>query len=669
MDAFNPGFKNPAEIEALVENAVTARVNAIFMQARRRGDVYYVKSVEPPAQDPNYNPNFDALDYLIQRAHAHGIEVHAWFVITRLWTAPAPPVNPRHLWHRHGPGAQGDDNWMSISSAGQVGNSLDVGHPAAAQYLADLVVNVARDYPEIDGLHLDYIRYPEDADYGWNPKAIERFQRLENRTGQPARNDPRWSDFRRRQVTQLVRQIYLRATEIQPRIKISAAVITWGNGPTGADLDASYRSLDAYARVFQDWRGWLEEGILDIAMPMNYFAEARNAAFLDRWMTYAKDRQYGRAVMIGLGNYLNPIPDTLAQLQRVFLPTPLGNLPIGVSFYSYATTNSESTLRNPDFYRALGAYFASAAQPPELPWKSRPTKGHLYGWLRVEGGPEWLKDEATAIVESDTGTDVIRRLTTDGNGFFGTVDLPPDRYRVRLERAGLELFRTAPKEVPAGRVVPFEIFMRAEDFEQAMPVVERASASVAAPGDVLAIEGRAFSTAYGAAMQVPLPVELHHMQLTVNGEPAPLFEVRPDRIQFQIPYREASQWRLVVKHQGLESKPFELPAVAARPVILGVQNNLRGFLEIYATGLGLVDPPVVWGGGSPGFEPLPRLTLPCRVLLRTDQQTLEIEPSFAGLAPHYPGYYQVNTPVPEVRILGIRLRVGVFESAEYRLDP
>ncbi|MBL8231136.1 MAG: family 10 glycosylhydrolase [Bryobacterales bacterium] len=669
VDAFNPGFKNPSEVEALVENAVTAKANAIFMQARRRGDVYFLKSVEPPAQDSTYNPNFDALQYLIERAHARGIEVHAWFVVTRLWTSPAPPTDPRHIWHSHGPNAQGDDNWMSVSSAGQMGNSIDLGHPAASQHIADLVVNVARDYPGIDGLHLDYIRYPEDADYGWNAKAIERFQRLENRTGTPARTDARWSDFRRRQVTQLVRQIYLRATEIKPTVKITAAVITWGSGPSGANLDASYRNLDAYSRVFQDWRGWLEEGILDIAMPMNYFVEARNAAFLDRWMAFAKDRQYGRAVMIGLGNYLNPIPDTLAQLQRVFSPTQAGSLPIGVSLYSYATTNSESTLRNPEFYRTVGEYFANESKAPDLPWKSTPTKGHLYGWLRVDGGPEWLKDGATAIVESDTGAETSRTLSTDSNGFFGTVDLPPDRYRVRIERGGVELWRTVAKDVAAGAVVPFEIFLKAEDFDRAMPVIQRASASHGAPGDIVSLEGKSFAATYGAAAQVPLPVELSSLQVAVNGEPAPLFEVKQDRIELQLPYRQAPQWTIVVKHRGLESKPFDLPAVVARPVILGVRTAAPGILEIHATGLGMVEPPVVWGGGSPGVEPMPRLTETCRVTVRTGQGTLELEPSFAGLAPYYPGRYQVNVAVPGDRVLGVRLRVGSNESAEFVPNP
>lgn len=477
VDAFNRGFKSPAEIEELLDNAVTARANAIFMQVRRRGDVYYLRSEEPPAQDATYSPNFDALDYMLHRAHDRGLEVHAWFVMTRLWTSSTPPADPRHLWHAHGPGAQGDAMWMTVSATGQVGNSLDPGHPEAAKYLSDLVVNAVRDYPELDGIHLDYIRYPEDADYGWNPTAVARFQRLENRTEIPARTDPLWAEFRRRQVTALVRQIYLRACAIKPAIKVSAALISWGSGPTGEDADAAYRRLDAYARVFQDWRAWLEEGILDLGIPMNYFAEARNAAFLDRWLEFEKDRQFGRGILIGLAPYLNPLADTLAQIGRALAPSRNGNRPLGVSLYSYASTNLNNTEPRENLYRALGEFFAERADPPVLSWKADPQTGHLYGRLQVDGGPQWLHDGVTVVVESDETGERVRTLTTDGTGFFGAVDLPPGRYFLRLLQNGNEVFRTHAQELGKGQYVPFEIFLKAEDFPS--PVQAAAGASAA----------------------------------------------------------------------------------------------------------------------------------------------------------------------------------------------
>ena len=87
--------------------------------------------------------------------------------------------------------------WMTLTAGGKVSSSVDPGHPGVVRYLADVVLDPVRNY-DLDGIHLDYIRYPEDDDYGYNPKAVERFQRLQSST---------FAQFRRDQVTALVRQI------------------------------------------------------------------------------------------------------------------------------------------------------------------------------------------------------------------------------------------------------------------------------------------------------------------------------------------------------------------------------------------------------------------------------------------------------------------------------
>src|SRR5437588_11366332 len=84
-DAFHYGFKTPQQIDRMIDDAVAAKCNAIFAEVRRRGDSYYLNSLEPPADDPDYAPGFDALQYLIDHAHPRSIEVHPWFPITPLW--------------------------------------------------------------------------------------------------------------------------------------------------------------------------------------------------------------------------------------------------------------------------------------------------------------------------------------------------------------------------------------------------------------------------------------------------------------------------------------------------------------------------------------------------------------------------------------------------------
>lgn len=666
-DAFHSGFKNPADIDQMVENLAPAKANAVFVQVRRRGDSYYLRSLEPPAQDSTYAPGFDALEYLVQKARPRGIEVHAWFVVGPLWLASlGSPQDPRHAWHSHGPGASGDEMWMTVDSTGKkISNSLDLGHPDAARYLADVILEPARHY-ELDGIHLDYIRYPEDADYGWNPKAIERFQRLANRTGNPSPSDPAWAEFRRKQVTDLVRQIYLRAYAIRPSTKVSAALITWGNGPAS---DSEYLTKDAYRRVFQDWRNWMEEGILDLGIPMNYFREASYSAWLDRWLEYEKDRQFRRAMMPGLGIYLNSITDSISQARRVLAPSAAGNKAIGVNFYSYASTNTlvnnVPARPNQEFYRAAAELFGDSAVPPALSWKANPDRGHIYGWLEVDGGPAWLKDGATVWIESETGGRAVHAIT-DGTGFFGAVDLPPDRYRVRIERSGKEIHRATAQELQAGAAARFDIRLKAEEFAPVLPLIRGTAQGIAAPGDVVVLSGSALARESAQAPGVPLPQELAGVQVVVNGLAASLYSVSPERIVFQAPYERAESWSITVRHDGLESVPFLLGGVEASPVILAVRRAAGGYLEIYATGLGLTDPPATAGTGGAASEPYNLVVLPVSVRLRAAQGEFTLQPLYAGLAPSLPGCYQVNVRLPEGVAEGeVRFQVGPALSAGF----
>src|SRR3954471_24915724 len=81
-DAFHPGYKNAAQIDQMVEDVATAKGNVILMEVRNRGGSYFLKSMEPAAEDAEWSPSFDALQYLIEKAHASGIEVHAWYPVT-----------------------------------------------------------------------------------------------------------------------------------------------------------------------------------------------------------------------------------------------------------------------------------------------------------------------------------------------------------------------------------------------------------------------------------------------------------------------------------------------------------------------------------------------------------------------------------------------------------
>jgi uncharacterized lipoprotein YddW (UPF0748 family) len=546
VDTFNSALNNHDDIVAIVNNARMARANAIVAQVRRRGDSWYLDSLEPLPDFIPIAPGFDPLRDLITEAHAHGIEVHAFVIIGAIWNknptfAPTatlgPPTSPNHIFNLHGgydpitkQVIPGPNNWLTrtllpdgtggVTFQGhRIGSEfwIDPGHPDAAAYTVNAVMHLVRNY-DIDGLHLDRIRYPEivvsgqtpytGANIGYNETNVARFQRhhgIAAGSSPPPQNDPLWSQWRRDQVTNLVRRIYLNTIALKPRVKVSAALIAYGGRPT---TEGSWREAEPYWRVFQDWRAWIEEGILDIAMPMNYKRENASSGVrqFDRWSEWVKNHQYNRSALVGIGVYLNSIEGTLRQTRRALSPSTTGNRTLGTIFYSMASSNAaasanprsapagQNTLASPFTELASGLttgksidgsrlYENTATFPapifkqtvtiPTLPWKASPALGHLMGFAkRPDGTP--LDTAAVTIENLDNSSRY--KTATDGGGFFGGVDFTPGRYLVRAE-LGAEKLHSCIVSIIAGTVANADL-----QLEKIAPVTS-AAFSPAAPND------------------------------------------------------------------------------------------------------------------------------------------------------------------------------------------
>ncbi|MCS6920189.1 MAG: family 10 glycosylhydrolase, partial [Fimbriimonadales bacterium] len=305
VDGFNQGFHTPEQVDTLLQRVRAAKLNAVIVQMRKRGDAHYRSPLEPTATQQQ--EGFDALAYLIEKAHGETprIEVHVWVNSHPIWPGSGWPPDPKHILNRY-PEIQTED--YDGKRITEVGYGGDWGHPLYHEWFTKVVLDIVRRY-DIDGIHFDYIRYTGER-WGYNPVSIERFNRRYGRTGKPDPTDPLWKQWRRDQVTAVVRKIYAQATALKPNLKVSAALITWGDGPQNTD---DWVNRSAYRAVFQDWQGWLKEGILDMAIPMVYYNEAnpRYAEFYRRWATFLKDHQHGRIGVVGVGNYLNSVENTL----------------------------------------------------------------------------------------------------------------------------------------------------------------------------------------------------------------------------------------------------------------------------------------------------------------------------------------------------------------------
>jgi uncharacterized lipoprotein YddW (UPF0748 family) len=499
VDTFNTTLNNHADIVAVVNNAKATNANAIFAQVRRRGDAWYLNSLEPK---PDFIPiaeGFDPLADLIQTAHAEGMEVHAFVIMSAVWNKNpnfassatlGRPLNPNHVFNLHGgynPSTQriepGPNNWLTRTllpdnAANGIGFQghrfgsdfwIDFGHPDAAAYTVDVMMRLVNNY-DIDGLHLDRIRFPEltatgqtptnGTNIGYNTTSVERFNTRHNRTGIPPPSDNLWKQWRRDQVSNVVRRVYLNAIASKPQLKISGAFIAFGGGPV---TEAQWNSAEAYWRVYQDWRAWTEEGIIDLAIPMVYKREhtSAEATQFNSWLEWTRNHQYNRAGLIGVGNFLNSVEGSIRQVRRSMAPSPAtGNSAQGIVFFSMATSNVavspnpwaippgptparpfaefasgmvtgrsvNGLTRYEDQVANPAGVFSQPATIPVHPWKAAPTKGHIMGFARR--GDSSVLDTANVEIRN-IATEATRTGATDGGGFYGGVDLEPGSYIVK----------------------------------------------------------------------------------------------------------------------------------------------------------------------------------------------------------------------------------------------
>lgn len=417
VDTFHSALRTPTEVAQLVANARAANFNALFVEVRKRGDAYYDSRFEPKAADVS-PATFDPLAELLRLAQdtsgaKRRIEVHAWIVTYNIWNSRTVlPPQPTHPYRRH-------PDWLTQDNAGAqwdgANYAFDPAHPEVQDHTFNVALDLVTRYA-IDGLHFDYVRYA-GREWGYHPVAVDRFKRIYNRTATPGPENLLWKQFRRDQVTALVRRVYLAAAAVKPAVKISAATITFAPGITAT---AQWTGSAAYADVLQDWRAWMEEGILDLNVPMAYFRQPQNGADWSAWSTFAKNHRYRRHVALGVATYLNMPADSVRQIRSTRTAATQGPAH-GMVLYSYAAPAGDTTTRS-QFMAALTGglpgdtgpvLFSAPAEVPPMPWKSAPTNGLFLARL----------DGSDGVLVSLTGA-LNRTVRTDANGWFGAVEVP-----------------------------------------------------------------------------------------------------------------------------------------------------------------------------------------------------------------------------------------------------
>ena len=278
-------LKSKKSIDDMVNFAIEKNINHLFVQVRGRGDSFYESQFTSRSQILSEG-EFDPLAYLLDTANGKGINIHAWVNVYILWSSKSLPNDERHILHMQQQWLDTTEEWpvdvgkkldMVAVNNNNEGLFLSPNHPDVNGYLIKVFRELITNY-DIDGLHLDYIRYQE-AEYGRNPYAIARFKsesgndpgpwflEMERSTIASPRliaNMKRWNNFKRKAVTSLVKDTRALVNEVRPDCIISAAV--------------KPNLYIARERYFQEWNVWLAAGYLDWVVPMNYSSKKREFA-------------------------------------------------------------------------------------------------------------------------------------------------------------------------------------------------------------------------------------------------------------------------------------------------------------------------------------------------------------------------------------------------------
>lgn len=265
------------ELTDILDNLKRNNFNTVLFQVRARGEVFYDSKIEPMASvivPGGYGKQkFDPLAFAIEECHKRGLICHAWMVTY-------PLGGDRHV---RSLGAQSVVR-KNPSIAKKFKNEwfLDPGNPKTDDYLLAIVKEIVSNY-DVDGIHFDYIRYPDNKGVFPDDGMYRLYGKGKSR-----------EDWRRDNITRFVTKVYDWVKREKSWVQVSSS-------PLGR-----YRTLQgrgagwtAYETVYQDAGKWMKTGKHDALYPMMYYKDHLFYAFVDDWILNCNNR----IVVPGLGAY------------------------------------------------------------------------------------------------------------------------------------------------------------------------------------------------------------------------------------------------------------------------------------------------------------------------------------------------------------------------------
>ncbi len=441
---------DPAECKAKItrirESIAAANFNAVVFQIRGAADTLYPSKIEPwSGHLGGKDPGFDPVALAISEAHRLGLQFHAYInampmLEPRFESLPPPP---EHLFNRHGPNSA--DSWLCVDRDGKPTRReyywMSAGIPAVQAYVRSVIMDVVNRY-DVDGIHLDRIRYP-GPEYSYDAVSRQRFFSR----GNPDLLD--YADWQRLQVDKLVNDLAAEMRAVKPQVVFSCSA--WGIY-NRHNIDGYGTFSSGYHDYFQDTWAWCQQGGMDLLMPMIYWDMPDPKPNYDELLKdfiagVGGDRVVGGQRMFGVDENEREIEVT----------REAGGF--GTVLFSYTSAQRRGILD-----AARKDLYQEKAPVPQLARLQKPEYGVILGTVLADDGQP-LVDAKLSLKTQDnrSGNRRGRRRfadpawTSGADGRFAFDKVNPGTVQIVASYEGAAPLTSDPIEVKAGEVAKVKL--------------------------------------------------------------------------------------------------------------------------------------------------------------------------------------------------------------------
>jgi uncharacterized lipoprotein YddW (UPF0748 family) len=358
-------YDSEAKIAYIMETAARAHFNIVYFQARAAGDAYYRSKIEPCATllcgKLGGTPLYDPLEVAVREGHRRGLQVHAYInalsgrpagIEGHCRPMPEPDAgNPRHILLEHPEWAMTDRHGRRLRCPnGEEYVWLSPGFPEVRTRLARVAADIARRY-DVDGIHLDRIRYPGTA-WSYDAPSLTEFGR------DPSKYPAEWLAYRTNLVSRMVKETYDSVAAVKPSIVLSAAV--WGV----YEDKWNWRTQRGLEDLMQDPRLWAKNGYVDVIVPMTYYHVQPSLCARADWTCLLLDHVEGAEHGTGRQMYIGiDAKEGASEMVNEIRLAREGGAS-GIAVFSFGAADRAGV------WPVLTAgVFAKAAAVPPMPWK------------------------------------------------------------------------------------------------------------------------------------------------------------------------------------------------------------------------------------------------------------------------------------------------------------